>query len=100
MYAIRSYYDFINTKRFTKYRKESQNKPKDETLWLITSKSVKSINTQFVRDNRVLLNPGLGFADGEKVNVSSEHGEFIFEVKCSEDLVITSYSIHYTKLYD
>jgi len=78
--------DFINTKRFTKYRKESQNKPKDETLWLITSKSVKSINTQFVRDNRVLLNPGLGFADGEKVNVSSEHGEFIFEVKCSEDL--------------
>lgn len=78
--------DFVNTKRFTKYRKESQNKPKDETLWLLTPKSSKSINTQFVRDNRVQLNPVLGFKDGEKVKVSSEHGEYIFEVKNSEYL--------------
>lgn len=78
--------DFVNTKRFTKYRKESQNKPKDETLWLLTPKSSKSINTQFVRDNRVQLNPVLGFKDGEKVKVRSEHGEYIFEVKNSEYL--------------
>lgn len=78
--------DFINTKRFTKYRKESQNKPKDETLWLITPKSMKSINTQFVRSDKVTLNPALGFSNGEKVKVSSEHGESVFEVKCSEDV--------------
>ncbi|MDD3500439.1 MAG: molybdopterin-dependent oxidoreductase [Sulfurovum sp.] len=78
--------DFVNTKRFTKYRKESQNKPKDETLWLLSPKSKKSINTQFVRDNRVELNPVLGFKEGEKVKVSSEHGEYIFEVQCSEYL--------------
>jgi len=78
--------DFVNTKRFTRYRKESQNKPKDETLWLLTPKSKRSINTQFVRDNRVQLNPVLGFKDGEKVKVSSEHGEYLFEVHCSEYL--------------
>jgi anaerobic selenocysteine-containing dehydrogenase len=84
---IEDYYDdFINTKRFTKYRKQSKNKPKDETLWLITPKSSKSINTQFVRDNRVQLNPVHGFQDGEKVKISSAHGEHLFEVKNSEYL--------------
>jgi anaerobic selenocysteine-containing dehydrogenase len=84
---IEDYYDdFINTKRFTKYRKQSKKKPKDEMLWLITPKSSKSINTQFGRDNRVQLNPVHGFLDGEKVKVSSAHGEHIFEVKCSEYL--------------
>lgn len=84
---IEDYYDdFINTKRFTKYRKQSKNKPKDETLWLITPKSSKSINTQFVRDNRVQLNPIHGYKDGERVKVSSAHGEHLFEVKCSEYL--------------
>ena len=48
-----------------------------------------------MRDNRVQLNPILGFQDGEKVKVSSAHGEYLFEVKCSESLredtaVITS----------
>ncbi len=90
--------DFINTKRFNKYRKQSKDKPKDETLWLITPKSFKSIGTQFVRDNRVQLNPILGFQDGEKVKVSSAHGEYLFEVKCSECLredtaVITSNTV-------
>lgn len=78
--------DFVNTKRFTKYRKQSQNKPKDETLWLLSPKSRKSINTQFVRANKVQLNPVLGFKNGEKVKVSSDHGEYLFEVECSEYL--------------
>ena len=96
---IEEYYDdFVNTKRFTKYRKESKNKPKDETLWLLSPKSNKSINTQFVRDDKIRLNPVLGFNDGEKVKVSSEHGEYIFEVKNSEYLrgdcaVITSNTV-------
>ncbi|MFT7823139.1 MAG: molybdopterin-dependent oxidoreductase [Sulfurimonas sp.] len=90
--------DFINTKRFTKFRKQSRNKPKDETLWLLSPKSKKSINTQFVRDNRVQLNPVHGFQDGEKVKISSEHGEHIFGVKNSEYLrgdcaVITSNAV-------
>ncbi len=78
--------EFINTKRFTKYRKQSQNKLKDETLWLITPKSNHSINTQFKRDNRVILHPNIGFIEGEKVKVESDHGEFIFEVLCSQDV--------------
>lgn len=78
--------DFINTKRFTKYRKQSQNKPKDETLWLLSPKSKRSINTQFERDNRVWLHPKLGFEEGEKVKISSAHGAYLFEVKCSEDV--------------
>jgi formylmethanofuran dehydrogenase subunit B len=78
--------DFINTKRFTKYRKKSQAKPKEQRLWLLTPKTSKSINTQFVRDDRVVLNPVHGFAEGESVQVSSEHGEGHFRVHNSEYL--------------
>jgi len=78
--------DFINTKRFRKYRKESKNKPKDESFWLLTPKSFKSLNTQFVRDDTVQLPPDADYADGERVKVSSEHGAHEFTVRVNEDL--------------
>jgi len=78
--------DFINTKRFTKYRKSSKNEKVDETFWLLSPKSSKSLNTQFVRDNRVQLHPNLGYSDGEMVKVSSEYGEYEFSVKLNEDI--------------
>ncbi len=78
--------DFINTKRFTKYRKTSKNKKEDETFWLLSPKSAKSLNTQFKRDNKVQLNPELGYSDGEKVKISSEHGKYDFIVKHNEDI--------------
>lgn len=68
------------------YRKQSENRSNDETFWLISPKACGTINTQFKRDSRIGLNPLLGYKDGEKVKVSSEYGEYIFEVECSEDL--------------
>ena len=78
--------DFINTKRFTKYRKTSKNKKEDKTFWLLSPKSNKSLNTQFRRDDKVQLHPELGYSEGERVQISSEHGEQEFTVKLNEDL--------------
>jgi anaerobic selenocysteine-containing dehydrogenase len=78
--------DFVNTKRFRKYRKTSKNKKEDETFWLLSPKSNKSLNTQFVRDDKVQLHPELGYSEGERVQISSEYGEHEFTVKHNEDL--------------
>ncbi len=78
--------DFINPKRFTKYRKKSTKKPKDETFWLLSPKSSKSLNTQFVRDNRVQMHPDAGFEEGEEVMLSSPYGSHRFTVHLTEDL--------------
>ena len=78
--------DFIDTKRFRKYRKQSKNKPVDETFWLLSPKSSKSLNTQFVRDDRIWIHPERGFAEGEAVRVSSEYGEHTFRVALNEDI--------------
>ena len=78
--------DFINPKRFTKYRKKSKTKPKDETFWLLSPKSSKSLNTQFFRDNRVQIHPDAGFEEGEAVRLVSEHGEHTFSVHLNEDI--------------
>ena len=78
--------DFVNTKRFRKHRKESKNKPKDETFWLLSPKSSKSLNTQFIRSDKIQLHPELGYSEGEKVRVRSEYGEYEFTVKLNEDI--------------
>lgn len=78
--------DFINTKRFRKYRKTSKNKKEEVTFWLLSSKSNKSLNTQFIRDDKVQLHPELGYSEGERVQISSDHGEHEFTVKLNEDL--------------
>ena len=78
--------DFINIKRFRKFRKTSKNKKEEVTFWLLSPKSNKSLNTQFVRDDKVQLHPELGYSEGERVMISSEHGEHEFVVKLNEDL--------------
>ncbi len=78
--------DFINPKRFTKYRKKSTKKPKDESFWLLSPKSSKSLNTQFFRDDRVQVHPDSGFEEGEEVRLVSEHGEHTFRVHLNEDV--------------
>ena len=90
--------DFINIKRFRKFRKTSKNKKEDETFWLLSPKSNKSLNTQFVREDKVQLHPELGYSEGERVMIRSEHGEHEFVVKLNEDLrldcvVITSNTV-------
>ncbi len=75
---------FVNTKRFHKIRKKKLEQL--EGYWLLTPKSPHSINTQFERDDRVYLHPSLGFSEGERVKVVSEHGEAVFAVKLSDAL--------------
>ena len=78
--------DFINTKRFTKVRTSKKNKVDDERLWLISPKSNKSLNTQFKRNDKVVMNPVQGFNEGEKVKLVSPVGELVLEVALSEDV--------------
>ena len=78
--------DFINPKRFTKYRKQSKNKKPDERYWLLSPKSSKSLNTQFVRGETVEMHPETGYAEGERVLLTSEHGSAHFTVHLSEDI--------------
>ena len=87
--------DFINTKRFSKYHKISKNKKIDETYWLLSPKSSKSLNTQFKRGNQVQLHSEQGYEEGETIRLSSEYGEYDFIVKHNDDIrsdsvVITS----------
>ena len=74
---------FITTEHFVKNPKKSIEEKK---LYLVSSKSHGTINTQFKRDKRIKLHPLLGYKDREKVQVSSSYGSCIFEVQCSEDL--------------
>ena len=78
--------DFINAKHFTKYRKQSTKKKPDERFWLLSPKSPKSLNTQFVRDTRVQMHPDSGYEEGEQVRLVSEHGTHTFTVHLSEDI--------------
>jgi len=78
--------DFIKTKHFTRARRKSKKEVVISDYWLISPKANKALNTQFQRDNKVLLHPSLGFNDEEEVKVYSVHGEHNFIVKNSEDI--------------
>ncbi len=78
--------DFENIKHLKKYRKLSSKRAPTTEYWLISPKAKHALNTQFRRDNRVLLHPDLGYAEGEQVVVSSEYGSHIFVVHNSSDL--------------
>jgi anaerobic selenocysteine-containing dehydrogenase len=78
--------DFMKLKQLRKYRKINPNKRKKEEYWLITPKATHALNTQFKRDNTVLLHPNLGYKNKEEIIISSEYGEHKFVVKNSEDI--------------
>jgi len=78
--------DFIKTKQFTRARKKSTKEVIISEYWLITPKANKSLNTQFQRDNRIILNPNLGFEDGENIIAYSAYGEHPFIVKNDETM--------------
>ncbi|TQV62317.1 MAG: molybdopterin-dependent oxidoreductase [Sulfurovum sp.] len=71
--------DFLDIKALRKARKQLKSSS-DEELWLITVKSKHSLNTQFKRDHRVFIHPSFGFNESQKVKLSNEWGEAIFEV--------------------
>jgi len=78
--------DFESLKHLQKYRKLSNKKRDNELYWLITPKSKHALNTQFKRDNTVILNPVLGYDNGDSLLVSSPHGSHTFVVKNSSDV--------------
>ena len=78
--------DFINTKRFTKVRTSKKNKVEDERFWLLSPKTNKALNTQFTRDNKVQMHPDTGYAEGDKVLLTSTNGELELEVVLNDDL--------------
>ncbi len=55
-------------------------------LYLLTSKSPASLNSQFNRDENVYIHSSLGFNEGETVVVSSASGSVKLRVKHSDDL--------------
>ncbi len=58
----------------------------EDDFFLVTPKSKKSLNSQFVREKYVYLHPSLGFLDEQEVQVASEIGGVVLPVKNSEDV--------------
>lgn len=67
--------EFVFPDEFSAYAQD------DDSLYLITCKSLKSLNSQFERNNVVFIHPELGYMEGEMVEVSSVTGSARFEVK-------------------
>lgn len=78
--------DFIKTKQFTRARIKSKKEIVIEDYWLLTPKANKALNTQFQRDNKIIIHPSLGFKEGESVKVYSTWGEHQFVVKNSHEM--------------
>ncbi|WP_457749474.1 molybdopterin-dependent oxidoreductase [Sulfurimonas sp.] len=58
----------------------------NEKLFLITPKSVTSLNSQFRRENSVYLNSSHGFFENEVVKIVSACGNVKLKVKINDDL--------------
>jgi len=58
----------------------------DNKLYLITSKSKNSLNSQFKRDKYVYLNSSLGYEEDEEITISSSVGKVTLKVKYNNDL--------------
>ncbi len=68
------------------YEDDFDEEVEEGGYWLLSPKPSKSLNTQFVRGEQVLLSPSCGFQEGERVRVYSTYGEQQFDVKFSVDL--------------
>jgi len=58
----------------------------NDKLNLLTSKSPKSLNSQFSRDKHVYIHSALGFVEDELVTISSDAGSVEFKVKLDNNL--------------
>jgi anaerobic selenocysteine-containing dehydrogenase len=90
---IDDFEDYFETnKAFTKARKKSKKEIISNEYWLVSPKAKNSLNTQFTRDNKVIVSNKLGFDNGEKIIAYSKWGrhEFIVENSCfmREDTVL------------
>lgn len=57
-----------------------------DTLFLITPKSSRSLNSQFKREESVYMHPSLGFNENEEVTISSTCGSVKLKVKNCNDV--------------
>jgi anaerobic selenocysteine-containing dehydrogenase len=58
----------------------------DNKLHLLTSKSHRSLNSQFNREQKVYINSSHGFKDGELINISSQNGSVALHVEIDNNL--------------
>ncbi|WP_457749762.1 molybdopterin-dependent oxidoreductase [Sulfurimonas sp.] len=65
---------------------ETQQSESEDELNLITPKSHTSLNSQFHREKYVYLSSSHGYKDGEHIEISSENGSVVLEVKNDERL--------------
>ncbi len=70
---------------FRRFRKPKEE-PFDGHYRLLTPKSLKALNTQFVRTSEVHLSPECGLNEGERVRLYNDQGELELTVKLSEDV--------------
>lgn len=69
------------------FLEEFDSKNKDsKKMYLITSKSPKSLNSQFNREKNIYINSSHGYEDGEMIMVSSKNGNVKLEAKVNDDL--------------
>lgn len=65
-----------------------------EGMYLITPKSLKSLNSQFNREENVYLHSSLGYAEGEMITISSDNGRVELKVKHNDDMRTDSVLIY------
>lgn len=75
-----------NSKEFVFLEEFEPISKKDDGLFLITSKSASSLNSQFKRESRVFINSSLGYKDGDEVMILSEYGSVNLTVKIDDDV--------------
>ncbi|MFA6137540.1 MAG: molybdopterin-dependent oxidoreductase [Sulfurimonas sp.] len=74
------------TKEFQFLEELDMQPTQGDTLFLITPKSGRSLNSQFKREESVYLHPALGFNENEEVIISSTCGSVKLKVKNSDDV--------------
>ncbi|MFA6191243.1 MAG: molybdopterin-dependent oxidoreductase [Sulfurimonas sp.] len=74
------------TKEFQFLEELDMQPTKGDTLFLITPKSSRSLNSQFKREESVYLHPALGFNENEEVIISSTCGSVKLKVKNCNDV--------------
>jgi len=75
-----------DTQEFIFLEELDSKMPEDDKFFLITPKSISSLNSQFKREECVYLNSLLGFVDGETLHISSSNGSLELKVKNNDDV--------------
>jgi len=74
------------TKEFLFLEELETPKIKSDSIYLITSKSPKSLNSQFNREQKVYLHSSFGYENDELVTISSINGSVSLHVEINDDL--------------